>query len=153
MFADYNIGIQVRSGSEFYYRIGKQVWLGSEFLWFHDFSSLFLLPMLWSIYFNTLIDTTFLCLYCYRHYNWSCLFDRHYNWSCLFERTLWLVFLTWTDVTIGVINMNRCYNQCSQFNWRYDQCYELMTLLPTLQSVLLVHGPLLTSNVGSSFKL
>ena len=104
------------------YKIAKQVWSESEFLWCHDFSLWCLLPMLRSIYFNTLIDTTFLHVYRYR---------RYYR-SCLFEPTLQSVFSTWTDITIGVLDLNRCY----------DRCYQLMALLLTLKLVFSVCGPL-----------
>ena len=152
VFADYKIIIQVRSKSEFYCKIAKQVRSESEFLWCHDFSLWCLLSMLRSIYFNTLIDTTFICVYRF----WL------YDWSCLFEPTLRSVLLIWTNVTIGVLYLNRCYDRCSwlQLTLRSviltatdDFCYRLMALLPPLRSIFSVLGPLLPSNVDSTFKL
>ena len=78
--------------------------------WCHDFSSWCLLPMLWSIHFNILIDTTFLCVYRYQRY------DR----SCLFKPTLRSVWLIWNNVTIGVLDFNRRYNQCSRLQPTID---------------------------------
>ena len=65
---------------------------GTKFIWLVG-----LLSMLRSIYFDTLIYTTFVCVYRYRRY------DRY----CFFEPTLRSVFSTWTDITIGVIDFNR----------------------------------------------
>ena len=82
---------------------------------------------------NTLIGTTSICVYRYQRY----------DWYCLFKPTLRSVFSTGTDVTTGVLELNR----------RYDWCSQLMSLLPKLRSVLSVRGYFLPFNVDSPFKL
>ena len=99
---DRNPSFIVRSRNN--YKIAKQVRSECEFLWCHYFSFWCLLSMLRSIYFDTLIGTTFLHVYRFRRY----------DWSCLFEPTLRSVWLIWTDVTIGVLDFNRRYDRCTR---------------------------------------
>ena len=65
--------------------------------------------------------------------------DRFHFFSCAPFTTLRLVLFVLTDVTIGVIDLNRRYDRCSRLQPTLqsviststnDRCYRIMALLP-----------------------
>ena len=84
-----------------------------------------MLPILRLIYFNSLIDTTFLSVY-------------RYDQSFLFKPMLRSVFSTWTDVTIGVLDLCTCYRR---YDWYYQfvaPFYLLMLMVRSNSRMLVV---------------